>query len=151
MNELKDDSFDVIAIGKISDIYDGEGITESLRTKSNMDGMDKLVQTLDKGFTGISFVNLVDFDALFGHRRDPEGYGKALEEFDARLPEVFERCAKMICSSLPPTTAMIRFTMALIIQGSTFRFLYTAKNTKSLGASARRYIRGHRRNDRRQL
>ncbi|MEC0685265.1 phosphopentomutase, partial [Bacillus haynesii] len=54
MNELKDDSFDVIAIGKISDIYDGEGITESLRTKSNMDGMDKLVQTLDKDFTGIS-------------------------------------------------------------------------------------------------
>ena len=51
----------MIAIGKISDIYDGEGITESLRTKSNMDGMDKLVQTLDKGFTGISFVNLVDF------------------------------------------------------------------------------------------
>ncbi|MCJ2147896.1 MULTISPECIES: phosphopentomutase [Bacillus] len=91
MNELKDDSFDVIAIGKISDIYDGEGITESLRTKSNMDGMDKLVQTLDKDFTGISFVNLVDFDALFGHRRDPEGYGKALEEFDARLPEVFEK------------------------------------------------------------
>ncbi|MCY7780443.1 phosphopentomutase [Bacillus haynesii] len=91
MNELKDDSFDVIAIGKISDIYDGEGITESLRTKSNMDGMDKLVQTLDKEFTGISFVNLVDFDALFGHRRDPEGYGKALEEFDARLPEVFEK------------------------------------------------------------
>lgn len=89
MNELKDSQFDVIAIGKISDIYDGEGVTESLRTVSNMDGMDKLVQTLDMDFTGLSFLNLVDFDALFGHRRDPIGYGKALEEYDARLPEVF--------------------------------------------------------------
>ncbi|MGX9290058.1 phosphopentomutase [Bacillus sp. A015] len=90
MNELKDDGLDVIAIGKISDIYDGEGITSSLRTKSNMDGMDKLIETLKTDFTGLSFLNLVDFDALYGHRRDPEGYGKALEEFDARLPEVFD-------------------------------------------------------------
>ncbi|MEB2358186.1 phosphopentomutase [Bacillus pumilus] len=90
MNEMKDDGLDVIAIGKISDIYDGEGITSSLRTKSNMDGMDKLVDTLKTDFTGLSFLNLVDFDALYGHRRDPEGYGKALEEFDARLPEVFD-------------------------------------------------------------
>lgn len=89
MNELQDAGYDVIAIGKISDIYDGEGVTQSIRTKSNMDGMDQFVRAFDKDFTGISFVNLVDFDALFGHRRDPEGYGRALEEFDARLPEVF--------------------------------------------------------------
>ncbi|ESU30277.1 phosphopentomutase [Bacillus sp. 17376] len=91
MNELRESGHDVLAIGKISDIYDGEGVTESLRTVSNMDGMDKLLQTLDQDFTGLSFLNLVDFDALFGHRRDPEGYGKALEEYDARLPEVFEK------------------------------------------------------------
>lgn len=91
MSELKDAGLDVIAIGKISDIYDGEGVTKSLRTVSNMDGMDKLVETLDMDFTGISFLNLVDFDALYGHRRDPEGYGKALEEYDARLPEVFAK------------------------------------------------------------
>lgn len=91
MNEMKDAGLDVIAIGKISDIYDGEGVTQSLRTISNMDGMDKLVQTLDMDFTGMSFLNLVDFDALFGHRRDPEGYGNALEEYDARLPEVFAK------------------------------------------------------------
>ncbi|GAM13444.1 phosphopentomutase [Mesobacillus selenatarsenatis] len=91
MNALKDSGLDVLAIGKISDIYDGEGVTESLRTVSNMDGMDKLLQTLDQDFTGLSFLNLVDFDALFGHRRDPEGYGNALEEYDARLPEVFEK------------------------------------------------------------
>lgn len=91
MNELKDSGLDVIAIGKINDIYDGQGVTKSLRTVSNMDGMDKVIETLDMDFTGLSFVNLVDFDALFGHRRDPIGYGKALEEFDARLPEVFAK------------------------------------------------------------
>jgi phosphopentomutase len=91
MSELKDADLDVIAIGKISDIYDGEGVTKSLRTISNMDGMDKLIETFDIDFTGISFVNLVDFDALYGHRRDPEGYGNALEEYDARLPEVFAK------------------------------------------------------------
>ncbi|RKQ32677.1 phosphopentomutase [Oceanobacillus halophilus] len=91
MNELKDDGYDVIAIGKISDIYDGEGVTKSLRTVSNMDGMDKLVETLNMDFTGLSFLNLVDFDAKFGHRRDPQGYGEALEEYDARLPEVLEK------------------------------------------------------------
>ena len=91
MDELKDSGFDVLAIGKISDIFDGEGVTESLRTVSNMDGMDKLLQTINQDFTGLSFLNLVDFDALFGHRRDPEGYGKALEEFDERMAEVIEK------------------------------------------------------------
>lgn len=90
MNELKDANFDVIAIGKISDIYDGEGVTETIRTVSNMDGMDKFIQAAKKDFTGLSFLNLVDFDALYGHRRDPEGYGNALEEFDARLPELLD-------------------------------------------------------------
>jgi phosphopentomutase len=91
MNELKDHHYDVIALGKISDIYAGEGVTKAIRTKSNMDGMDKLLDSLDMEFNGLSFLNLVDFDALYGHRRDPIGYGKALEEFDARLPEVFEK------------------------------------------------------------
>lgn len=89
MNELKDAHYDVIALGKIADIYDGEGVTKAVRTISNMDGMDKLIANFDEDFTGISFLNLVDFDALYGHRRDPQGYGKALEEYDARLPEVF--------------------------------------------------------------
>ncbi|MTH52258.1 phosphopentomutase [Bacillus mangrovi] len=88
MDELKDSGYDVIAIGKISDIYDGEGITDSIRTKSNMDGMDQIVKVMDRSFNGISFLNLVDFDALYGHRRNAEGYGQALQEFDARLPEV---------------------------------------------------------------
>ncbi|MBP0724298.1 phosphopentomutase [Bacillus sp. RG28] len=91
MNELKDSKFDVISIGKISDIFDGEGITKSIRTTSNMDGMDKLVETAKTDFTGLTFINLVDFDAVYGHRRDPLGYGNALQEFDARLPEMFDQ------------------------------------------------------------
>ncbi len=88
MNELKDEGYDVIALGKISDIYDGEGITESIRTVDNDDGMTKLVESIARDFTGISFVNLVDFDAKYGHRRNPKGYGQALEAYDERLPEV---------------------------------------------------------------
>jgi phosphopentomutase len=91
MNSLKDENYDVISIGKIADIFDGEGITNAFRTKSNMDGMDRLRESLDIDFTGLSFSNLVDFDAKFGHRRDPEGYGKALEEFDERLPEILNQ------------------------------------------------------------
>jgi len=91
MNELKEEHYDVIALGKISDIYAGEGVTKAIHTVSNMDGMDKLIAQFDEKFIGISFLNLVDFDALFGHRRDPKGYGKALEEYDARLPALFQK------------------------------------------------------------
>lgn len=88
MNRLEENRFNVIAIGKIADIYANEGITRSIRTKDNMDGVDQLLDTMKESFTGLSFVNLVDFDAKYGHRRDPEGYGKALMEFDARVPEL---------------------------------------------------------------
>lgn len=91
MNEMKDAGLDVIALGKISDIYNNEGVTEAVRTKDNTDGMDQLVKVLDKDFHGLSFLNLVDFDANFGHRRDPQGYGEALEEYDRRLPEVLSK------------------------------------------------------------
>ncbi|GGB12123.1 phosphopentomutase [Macrococcus hajekii] len=88
MNELQDAGKDVIAIGKINDIYDGEGVTESIRTKDNSDGMDQLMKVVDKDFEGLSFLNLVDFDALFGHRRNKEGYANAIKEFDNRLGEL---------------------------------------------------------------
>src|SRR5699024_1737460 len=90
MNELKDKDYDVIALGKINDIYDGEGVTEAIRTKDNMDGMDKLVETVQRDFTGLSFLNLVDFDALYGHRRDKDGYAQAIKDFDDRLPELID-------------------------------------------------------------
>jgi len=90
MAEMKDAGLDVIAIGKISDIFNGDGVTEAIRTKNNTDGMDQLVKVAGRDFHGLSFLNLVDFDANFGHRRDPIGYGEALEEFDRRLPELMD-------------------------------------------------------------
>ncbi|KRF12131.1 phosphopentomutase [Paenibacillus sp. Soil787] len=88
MNHLKDAGFDVIAIGKINDIFDGEGVTKATSTKSNLDGIQKTIEVLGTSYKGLAFTNLVDFDSLFGHRRDPEGYGRSLEEFDAYLPEL---------------------------------------------------------------
>ena len=90
LDMLKGAGKDVIAIGKINDIFNGQGITEFVYTKSNMDGVDKLVDVLKQDFEGLSFTNLVDFDASYGHRRDVEGYAKALAEFDARIPEIIE-------------------------------------------------------------
>lgn len=88
LDYLKEAGYDVIAVGKINDIYNGQGITEYVRTKSNMDGVDQLLTVMEKDFRGLSFLNLVDFDALFGHRRDVKGYAKAIEDFDARIPEI---------------------------------------------------------------
>lgn len=90
LNHLKDNGFDVISIGKINDIYDGEGITEAYKSKSNNDGCEILLKQLDNDFTGLCFMNLVDFDALFGHRRNPQGYGEAINEFDVYLGKYLE-------------------------------------------------------------
>lgn len=88
LDSLKNNGKDVIAVGKINDIFNGQGITETVRTKSNMDGVDQLLNVMDKDFTGLSFTNLVDFDALYGHRRDTKGYAQAIEDFDQRIPEI---------------------------------------------------------------
>lgn len=88
LNALKDGGFDVIAVGKIGDIFSMEGITESLPTKSNADGIEQTAKALARPFKGLLFTNLVDFDSLFGHRRDPIGYGEALEQFDRAVPEL---------------------------------------------------------------
>lgn len=85
LNYLEKAGLDVIALGKIDDIFDGEGITEAIRTKDNDDGMDKLAEIVNRPFTGLAFLNLVDFDALYGHRRNVEGYARALESFDQQL------------------------------------------------------------------
>lgn len=78
----------VYAIGKISDIFNGSGVTASVHTESNMDGVDQTIKALGDGFGGLIFTNLVDFDSKFGHRRDAEGYGRAIMEFDGRIPEI---------------------------------------------------------------
>ena len=91
LNTLKDNDLSVIGIGKISDIYNGSGITESLRNLSNHHGMEQIINFAEKDFTGLCFLNLVDFDAAYGHRRDPQGYAKCLEEFDVQLAEFLEK------------------------------------------------------------
>ncbi|MBH5318024.1 phosphopentomutase [Paenibacillus sp. GSMTC-2017] len=88
LDALKEGGYDTIAIGKINDIFDGEGITEFSPTKSNADGIRQTIERLKKPFKGLMFTNLVDFDSLYGHRRDPVGYARALEEFDQALPEL---------------------------------------------------------------
>ncbi len=90
LNYLKDSGYDVIALGKINDIFDGYGITDYSKTVSNDDGMKQITETAKKNFTGLCFLNLVDFDALYGHRRDPIGYGKAIEVFDKQLPALIK-------------------------------------------------------------
>ena len=89
LDALKEAGFDVISIGKIRDIFDGEGITEAVKSKSSVEGMEQTIDMAkNKDFTGLCFVNLVDFDALWGHRRDPEGYARELERFDGKLGEL---------------------------------------------------------------
>ena len=85
MDALKENGFDVISVGKIKDIFDGEGITEAYKSQSSVHGMEQTIEIAGKDFTGLCFVNLVDFDALWGHRRNPEGYAKEIEKFDEKL------------------------------------------------------------------
>ena len=86
LDALREAGYDTIAVGKIFDIFAGKGITEHVYTASNRNGMEQAMQYAQKDFRGLCFVNLVDFDMLFGHRRDPAGYARALSEFDAWLP-----------------------------------------------------------------
>lgn len=88
LNALEEAGLDVISVGKINDIFVGEGITESNKSDSSVHGMEQTCDIAKRDFTGLCFVNLVDFDALWGHRRDPIGYAKEIEKFDAKLGEL---------------------------------------------------------------
>ncbi len=90
LDSLKQADYEVRAVGKIVDIYNGCGVTHDVHTKSNMDGVDKTLDYMKDDFKGLIFTNLVDFDAKFGHRRNVPGYAKAIEEFDLRLPEIID-------------------------------------------------------------
>ncbi len=91
LNALKDDGLDVIGVGKINDIFCGEGITETHHSDSSVHGMEQTIEISKKDFHGLCFVNLVDFDALWGHRRDVEGYAKEIEKFDKNLGVLLEQ------------------------------------------------------------
>ncbi|MCR5451470.1 MAG: phosphopentomutase [Lachnospiraceae bacterium] len=88
LDVLKDKGRDVLAVGKINDIFAGVGVTDFIRTEGNPDGIDKTISWLDRDFDGLMFVNLVDTDMIYGHRRDIDGYAKALSYFDSKLPEI---------------------------------------------------------------
>ena len=88
LDYIKNNGMDVLAVGKIEDIYAGQGVTEAVHTISNMDGVDKTIEYIKRNSKGLIFTNLVDFDMHYGHRNNPEGYKKALEEFDSRLVDI---------------------------------------------------------------
>ena len=88
LNAMKDAGYDVISVGKINDIFVGEGITEAHKSQSSVHGMEQTIDIAGKDFTGLCFVNLVDFDALWGHRRNVNGYARELEKFDQKLGEL---------------------------------------------------------------
>ncbi len=90
LNTLKDHGLDVIGVGKINDIFCGEGITETYHSTSSVNGMEQTIEICQKDFEGLCFVNLVDFDALWGHRRNVEGYAREIEKFDQKLGELLE-------------------------------------------------------------
>ena len=116
----------VYGVGKIGDIFNQKGLTESVHTVSNMDGVDKTIEALGMDFEGFLFTNLVDFDSKYGHRRDPEGYGRCIEEFDARIPEILDALGEedilMICADhgndpTAPGTDHTREYVPLLVYG----------------------------------
>ena len=101
LDNLKNNNYDVIGVGKIADIFANQGITKSIKTIDNNDTMSKTVEIAKTDFNGLCFVNLVDFDSIYGHRRDPIGYGKAIKEFDLQLEELMKylRCDDLLMIS----------------------------------------------------
>ena len=90
LDNLKNNNYDVIGIGKIADIFANQGITKDIKTTNNNDTMNKTIEIAKTDFNGLCFVNLVDFDSIYGHRRDPIGYGKAIKEFYLQLEELMK-------------------------------------------------------------
>lgn len=91
LDSLFENSYNVIGIGKINDIFDGQGINKNIKATNNMEAINKFMDIMDKNFTGLCMVNLADFDSLYGHQRDVEGYGRALEELDVEIPMILNK------------------------------------------------------------
>lgn len=124
LDDLKNNGFDTIGVGKIGDIFNMKGISESIRTTGNTDGLKKTADLADRDFNGLCFVNLVDFDALYGHRNDVDGYAKAIAEFDHWLgkfiPRLTEEDTLLItadhgCDPATPSTDHSREYVPLLI------------------------------------
>lgn len=127
LDKIKAAGMDVLAVGKINDIFAGKGVTEMIRTQDNADGIDKTIAYMQRDFHGLCFTNLVDFDMRYGHRNDIDGYGKALSYFDSRLPEMLsllkEEDVLMItadhgCDPSTPSTDHSREYIPWVITGA---------------------------------
>lgn len=123
---IKEAGLNVMAVGKIEDIFNGKGVTDAVHIKNNMDGVNRTIEYLKTGKEGLIFTNLVDFDMLFGHRNDPIGYANALKEFDGRLEEILsylnEEDILMItadhgCDPTTPSTDHSREYIPLLVYG----------------------------------
>lgn len=130
LDELKDNNFDVISVGKINDIFSKEGITKAIASKSNEEGMDKTIELLDEDFTGLVFTNLVDFDMLYGHRNDAKGYAQAISIFDEKLNTFLKKMKKediLIitadhgCDPLTESTDHSREYVPMLVCGDTIK------------------------------
>lgn len=128
--KMKHDGLDVIGVGKIEDIFAGEGITEAIHTKNNMHGVDETIRYMKEENKGLIFTNLVEFDSKWGHRNDWQGYGKGLEEFDARLPEIIGEMheddvliinADHGCDPVTPSTDHSREYIPMLLYSPKFR------------------------------
>jgi len=91
MNFLKENNYSVISIGKVADVFDHEGITKTIKAKNNAEALNKLSDIMTKNFTGLCAINLNDFDIEYGHKRDLEGYAKAIEELDVEIPMILNK------------------------------------------------------------
>ncbi len=123
---LKAKGFDVLSVGKIIDIFAEKGITEFVRSENNADGIEKTIEYMKKDFCGLCFTNLVDFDMLYGHRNDAEGYAKALSYFDSKLPEILKLMrdddilmitADHGCDPVTPSTDHSREYIPIVVYG----------------------------------
>ncbi|MBP1753813.1 MAG: deoB [Firmicutes bacterium] len=127
MDQMKEKGLDVLAVGKIYDIFAGKGITDTVRTHDNAEGIEKLIERMDRDFNGLCFVNLVDFDMIYGHRNDVDGYAKALTYFDEQLPRILAGMreedilivtADHGCDPSTPSTDHSREYIPLVVYGN---------------------------------
>ena len=122
LDAIADAKLPVVGVGKIWDIFAGHGVTENVHSEGNADGCVRTLEAMERVERGLVFTNLVDFDMLYGHRRDPEGYYRALQEFDAFLPQLQQKLGpRDLSSSSPPITATIRPIAAPTTRASTCR------------------------------
>ena len=152
LNYISGAGKEVLAVGKINDIFAGSGVTDMVRTVSNADGIDKTLSWMERDFNGICFTNLVDYDMLYGHRNDVEGYAKALTSFDERLPQILaalkEEDILMItadhgCDPSTPSTDHSREYTPLVIAGAPVKAginLGTRASFADIAASVLEYL-----------